>query len=452
MTRNRRDFLFGLGALAASATGLGQADAEPIVKPDAPPAGPPLIATTLPELVPRSKRRRVVVVGGGWGGLSCARHLAKSAPELDVVLLEKNSAFWSCPLSNKWLADLVDSRYLVHDYVAAARAYGYTFLQAEVRAVDRDRRRVVCLGGTVDYDWLVLAVGIRQDYGAWFGNDRRAIDHTRTRYPSAWQSGAEAAALKQKLARFAGGDFLMNLPPMPYRCPPAPYERASLIAWLFKSRQIKGRLIVLDPNPISPTFRRIFADRYHEQIVYVPDARVTAIDPFNRKASTEFDEYRFVDAILMPPQQAGELLWQAELIGVDSAGQPTGWAAQDPVSLQAVKDERIFLVGDALGPVSPLFGHYPKSGHAASQQGRIVADQIAARAKGSAAPRQLPESVCFVFPDFEPMEMVRIESRYRFRGDGLIEQTSKQFPDPNPRGEDVQWATGQFGEFLAWSD
>jgi NADPH-dependent 2,4-dienoyl-CoA reductase/sulfur reductase-like enzyme len=307
---------------------------------------------------------------------------------------------------------------------------------------------VVTAGGTVGYDWLVLAVGIRQDYGAWFGNDRSAIDYAGAKYPSAWQSGREAEVLKQKIERFAGGDFLMNLPPMPYRCPPAPYERASLIAWLFKTRKIKGRLIVLDPNPISPAFRRIFTDRYRDWITYVPGARVTAVDPFKKTVSTEFDEYRFDDAILMPPQQAGELIWQAGLIGRDSDGQPTGWAAQDPLHFNASIDERVFLVGDAIGPVSPLFGYYPKSGHAASRQGRIVAGRIAARANGAEPPRDLPESICFVFPDFEPQEMVRIDTSYRIRGDGLIEQTTKQLIDPNPRGEDIQWATSMFADFL----
>lgn len=434
MAQTRRDFLVSLTALAMAGSGHGE----------------PLIATPPPALLPRTKGRRVVVVGGGWGGLSCARHLRTHAPDLEVVLLEKNKAFWSCPLSNKWLAGLVDTRYLVHEYAAAARAYGYTFIQAEVRAIDRDHRLVVTDGGTVDYDWLVLAVGIRQDYGAWFGDDRRAVDHAATHYPSAWQSGREAALLKHKIERFSGGDFLMNLPPMPYRCPPAPYERVSLIAWLFKTRKIKGRLIVLDPNPISPTFRRVFTERYKDWIVYVQDAKVTAVDPFNGKVSTEFEEYRFDDAILMPPQQAGELVWQAGLIGRDSNGQPTGWAAQDPIRFNASADERVFLVGDALGPVSPLFGYYPKSGHAASRQGRIVAGQIAARAKGAESPRDLPESVCFVFPDFEPPEMVRIETSYRIRGDGLIEQTTKQLFDHNPRGEDLQWAKSMFADFLGY--
>ncbi|MDO9065119.1 MAG: FAD/NAD(P)-binding oxidoreductase, partial [Sulfuricella sp.] len=107
------------------------------------------------EMLPRSKGRRVVIVGGGWGGLSAARHLRDLAPDLEVVLLEKNPAFWSCPLSNKWLVNLADTRFLVHDYASAARAYGYTFIQTEVSAIDRDTRRVVTAQGTLDYDWLI---------------------------------------------------------------------------------------------------------------------------------------------------------------------------------------------------------------------------------------------------------------------------------------------------------
>lgn len=430
----RRRFLAAGAALGASTCARGAA----------------LIGSTVPELLPRSGRRRVVIVGGGWGGLSAARHLRESAPDLEVVVLEKNAVFWSCPLSNKWLANLVDGRLLTHDYAAAAKAYGYTFVQTDVQAVDRDRRRVVTAQGAVAYDWLILAVGIRYDYAAWFGDDRRAAEHAARNYPCAYVAGDEAAALKQKLARFSGGDLLMTIPPMPYRCPPSPYERASLIGGLLKSRKIKGRLIVLDPNPVSPAFRQIFSTRYKDQIVYVDDARVHSVDAFNKKVFTEFDEFGFDDAILMPPQQAADLLWQADLIGRDSESRPTGWAAQDPLHLHARTDERIFLVGDALGPVSPLFGQYPKSGHMAYHHGRIAAAEIAARAADKALPKLLPESVCFVFSDFEPAEMIRIDAHYRLRGDGVIEQTVKQHPDPNPRGEDIEWATGMFRSFLAY--
>lgn len=435
MSSNRRSFMAALLALGAAA----RVDAAPqIVRP-------------APALLPRSKGKRVVIVGGGWGGLSAARHLRRIAADFEVVLLERNASFWSGALSNKWLAGLVDTRYLIHDYAAAANAYGYAFVQAEVSDVDRAARIVVTTRGTLDYDWLVLGVGIRDDYTPWFGEDRRATDYTRDNHPGAFIPGEQTRRLKQNLERFAGGDLLMNLPAMPYRCPPAPYERAAMIGWLIKSRKLKARLIVLDPNPISPVFRRIFAERYKDQIVYVEGASVSSVDPFKRKVTTDFDDFHFDEAILMPPQQAGDLLWKMDLIGRDSGGKPTGWAAQDPLHLHAVADERVFMIGDAMGPVSPLFGHYPKSGHMAHRQGRIVAAEIAARARGAELPRELPESICFVFSDFDPAEMVRIDARYRLRGDGVIEQTIKQHPDPNPRGEDLEWATGLFREFLAFN-
>lgn len=414
-------------------------------------AGLPPVARAGETLLPRSRGNRVVVVGGGWGGLTAARQLRSLAPELEVVLLERNGAFWSGPLSNKWLGGLVDTRLIVHDYASAAAQAGYAFIQTSVIDIDRASRQIVTSTGRLDYDWLVLGVGIRYDYAAWFGEERRAIAHTLEHYPCAYLPGEETARLKKKLDVYAGGDLVMNLPAMPYRCPPSPYERAALIGWLIKSRKIKGRLIVLDPNPISPVFRRVFAERYKDQIVYVEGAQVKRVDPFQRKLSTEFDDFDFADAILMPPQQAGELLWKMGLIGRDSSGAPTGWADQDPVHLHARGDERVFLVGDALGPVSPLFGHYPKSGHLASRQGRIAAQQIVARVRSAEPPKLLPDSVCYVFSDFEPQEMVRIDSRYRFRGDGLIEQTIKQAADPNPRAEDVDWAKSMFAEMLGTS-
>lgn len=419
-SRGRRDFLYGCAAMAA--TGFVRANPKP--------------------------GGRVVIVGGGWGGLGAARHLREIAPGLDVVLLERQEVFRSLPLSNKWLANLVDERLLVHDYAAAAKALGYAFVRTDVSAVDRDRRQVITAAGPIGYDWLILSAGIRHDYAAWFGDDRRAADHAREHYPCAFTVGDELAVLKKKLDAFPGGDLLMTLPPMPYRCPPAPYERAAMIGSLIKSRRIKGRLIVLDPNPISPAYRRVFETNYRDQITYLPDRRVQSVDPFARRVVTEVEDFRFDDAILMPPQQAADLVWQAGLIGRDRDGKPTGWADQESIHLHARDDERVFVIGDAMGPVSPLFGHYPKSGHMANRHGSIAAREIAARASGAEPPTLLPESVCYLFTDFDPMAMVRMEARYRIRGDGLIEQTVKQFPDANPRDEDVAWAAGMFGEFF----
>ncbi|MDK9703523.1 MAG: NAD(P)/FAD-dependent oxidoreductase [Sulfuritalea sp.] len=406
-----------------------------------------IAGAALGELLPRGRARRVVIVGGGWGGLAAARHLRELAPELEVVLVERSAAFRSLPLSNKWLVGLGQESGRSHDYAGVARAWGYRVIQAEVIAIDREQRLVVTRGGTLAYDWLVLAVGIRYDYAPWFGDDRRAAAEAQKLYPAGFVTG-ELDALKQKLDGFRGGDFVMTIPPAPYRCPPAPYERAVMIAWLFKQKKIKGRLVIVDPGPGMQAFNRVFADRYKDRILHLTHAKVKSVDPFNRKIVTEFDDLHFDDGILMAPQQAGDLVWQAGLAARGDDGKPTGWAAVDPLRLHAIDDDRVFPVGDLIDKVSPLFGHYPKSGHLANRLGRIAAREIAGRARGSLSQPILPDSVCHVFADVDPMESVRIDAEYRLRGDGLIAQSVRQHFDPQPRGEDEAWAKSMYLDFL----
>ena len=391
---------------------------------------------------------RVVVVGGGWGGLAAARHLRGLAPQIDVTLIDRQPEFWSQPLSNRWLVGLAKSEWLRHDYRQAAQHYGYRFVNAEIRGIDRSTREVVTAAGKYPYDWLVLAPGIREDFSAWYGVDRDSAAHTRQHFPSAFAAGRDHLALKAKLEGFRGGDLVMTVPPMPYRCPPAPYERAGLIAWWLKTRNIKGRLVVLDPNLPVISFDRIFRDTYRDQITYLPQARVKSLDPFKRRIVTDFDTIDFNDAILMPPQQAADLVWDSGLIGKATDGSPSGWAACDPVTLNAVNDEHVFVVGDALDKVSPLFGQYPKTAQLAASLGRIAATQIAARARGTAADRSLPESACYVINLPEPKELTRIESTYRFRGDGVIQQTVRQQHDPQAGEADLDWARRHFAELF----
>lgn len=429
-TASRRHFL-------AASFGLGGALLAPRV-----------LGKPLPEFLPPAGTRRVLIVGGGWGGLTAARRLRQLAPQLDVVLIERQAMFRSLPLSNKWLVDRTPDALMQQDYARAARAHGYSLVRAEVTAIDRELRRVHTAQGTLGYDWLILAAGIRHDYGAWFGDEGRAADQARRFYPAGFMAD-ELDAVKRKLAEFKGGDLLMTIPPPPARCPPAPYERAVMIAWMLKTRRIRGRLILVDPGGGMQRFNRVFAERYRDQIVRLTHATVKAVDPFRKSLSTEFDDLKFDDAILIPPQQAAGLVWQAGLVGRDAAGRADGWAGFDAQHLHAIGDERVFLVGDLLGKVSPLFGLYPKSAHLACHLGRIAAAEIAARAQGKLPEPQLPESVCHVHTDAEPMEMMRIDASYRRRGDGLIAQTVRQHEDPQPRGEDAQWAQGLYGEMLA---
>jgi NADPH-dependent 2,4-dienoyl-CoA reductase/sulfur reductase-like enzyme len=392
---------------------------------------------------------RVVIVGGGWGGLSAAHHVRRLAPQLEVTLVERQPEFWSQPLSNRWLVGLARGEWLRHDYRRAAQHFGYRFVHGEVTAIDRPARQIVTSAGSFAYDWAVLAPGIREDFSAWYGLDREAAAHTRKHFQSAFTAGREHLALKARLEAFPGGDLVMTVPPMPYRCPPAPYERAGLIAWWLKTRKIKGRLIVLDPNLPAFSFDRIFRESYPDQVTYLPQARITSVDPYKRRIVTEFETIDFADAILMPPQQAADVAWESGLIGRTADGKTSGWAPCDPVTLNVPGDERVFLVGDLLDRISPLFGQYPKTGQIAARQGQIAARQIAARASGTNPERQLPDSTCYVLSRPEPRELTRIETSYRFRGDGVIQQTVRQQHDPQAGDEDLDWARRQFGELLA---
>ena len=197
---------------------------------------------------------------------------------------------------------MVDGELLTHDYLRVADKLGYQFFQAEVEQIDRDKRVVTTSLGTIDYDWLVLAPGIRYNYEAWFGNDRRMAEATRARFPAAYIPSAEHFHLKNALHAFKGGDLVMTLPPPPQRCPPSPYERACLIASMFKQKKIPGRIYILDhkdgARPIGPGFRSTFEELYKDIITYVPDARVEEIDPFKRRIRTEAGDFDFQHATL----------------------------------------------------------------------------------------------------------------------------------------------------------
>lgn len=403
-----------------------------------------------PALADPSSKARVVIVGGGWGGLAAARELRRLAPSLEVILIEQNPRFWSHPLSNRWLVNLAETSELVFDYASVARRYGYQFVQDEVLEIDREQRKVITQSTSFGYDWLVLAAGIRENFSAWFGDDQEAARHSRAHFSAAFMStgGRESLSLKSKLQQFSGGDLLMTIPPLPYRCPPAPYERAGMIAWWMKEHKIKGRLVLLDPNQPPVAFTRIFRDSYSDQITYLPQSQIKSIDPFQKQVITDFETIDFTDAILMPPQEAAEIVWQSGLIGTDKNGKVSGWAGQDPVHFHSLVDDRVYLVGDAVDRASTLFGFYPKTGEMALRQGVIAAREIVVRENGSNSGSKnsashenlLPASSCYIVQRISPMEISKLDTSYRFRSDGVIQQMVKQTHYPQAQDEDKTWA------------
>lgn len=406
-------------------------------------------------LMPRGKKPRIVICGGGWGGLSAARHLRALAPEAEVVLLERNASFWSGPMSNKWLIDIVNTDFVNRDMLHPARVYGYTLVQTEAVGFDRDKRQVQTARGWLDYDFLIMSGGIRDHFGAWFGNDQRAIDHTRLHYSSAYIPNQEMLSLKQRVHNFKGGTIVMTLPPPPHRCPPSPYERACLMAWHFKKNKIPAKILILDPKPtvapIRAGYEQAFQELYPDIITHVPNARVQEVDPFNKRIKTAAGEFKFDEAIFMPPHQAADMVWQADLIGKDAQGQITGWADMHPRLFHANTDDRVYFVGDLMGFISPQFGYYPKSGHVAHAIGKIVAGYIAQRIKGQNVTPVLPDNLCYMMVNAEPREAISVLFEYEVDANGQVNQTQVDVDvrSPDLVKEDFEWIGARFRDMLA---
>jgi NADPH-dependent 2,4-dienoyl-CoA reductase/sulfur reductase-like enzyme len=414
----------------------------------------PVAVTSTTMLKPRGKRPRIVIAGGGWGGLSAARHLQAQGADAEVVVLERNPIFWSLPMSNKWLIDALNTDFLLHDMIGPSRRHGYELIQTEVTGIERDKKIVRTAHGQIDYDYLIVAGGIRNGHDVWFGNDQRAIEYTRRAYPSGYTANAEHVAIKNKIHNFKGGTMVMTLPPPPHRCPPSPYERACVMAWYFKRNKIPAKIVILDPKPrimpIGGGFKAAFEELYPDIIQYVPNAKVTEVDPFNKKIVTTAAEVKFDDAILMPPHQAADMVWSADLIGKTPDGKPTAWAEIHPTMLHAKEDTNIYLVGDVMGAVSKQFGYYPKSAHVANFVGKIVATYIAQRIKGQEVKTLLPDNLCYMMVNGDPKEAISVQFDYEIMPDGTISQ--KQI-DIDIRSadlveEDIKWARRMFSDFL----
>jgi len=450
MSLDRRHFL---GAAAAGTATLLTGCATPATPSGRVPL-PFFVGSPAQTLMPRGQAPRVVVCGGGWGGLTTAKYVRQLAPGAEVVLLERNPVFFSCPISNKWLVDMVDTSFITHDYLRVADRHGYRFVQCEVLEVDRGAKRVHTSQGAIDYDFLVLAPGIRYHYEAWFGNDRRIAEATRMRFPAAYVSNAEHIALKNALHGFKGGDWVMTLPPPPQRCPPSPYERACMVAWYFKKNKIKGRVTILDHKdgvrPIGPGFRAAFNELYKDYITYVPNAHVQSIDPFKKEIKTDAGDMKFDHAVLMAPHQAGDLAWKADAIGRNSEGKPTGWAEVDPKMLHLKGDPNVYVIGDAVGFVSPQFAFYPKSAHVANRHGHIVARYIAERIAGRAPEVALPDNLCYMMVNGEPREAISVQFDYKLNDKGVIEQTQIDINQRSPDlvAENFRWAGLKYGDLF----
>ncbi|MGF1642178.1 MAG: FCSD flavin-binding domain-containing protein [Thiotrichales bacterium] len=378
MTLSRRHFI-KLGALAAATGWLGHAR----------------IASGA------AKGARIVVIGGGFGGATAAKYLKWFDPGIDVTLIEPKSEFVTCPASNWVLGGLRQMGDITQSYAALKDRHGVRLVHDWVVRIDPDGRKITLKGGeSLVYDRLIVSPGIDFKTSAIEGY----AEGTDALMPHAWQAGPQTELLqRQLLAMPDGGTVIVAAPPDPFRCPPGPPERVSMIAHYLKRHKPKSKILLLDAKDAfskQGLFEQGWARLYgyktdHSLIELVPkaeDGAVLAVDPKAMTVSGEFDT-RKADVInLIPPQQAGRIARDAGLAN------ETGWCPVDPITWESTLRPNIHVIGDA-AIQSPL----PKSGYAANSEGKVCAAAIVAMLNGKAptsSPHWMNTCYSLVSPDW----------------------------------------------------
>ncbi len=401
----------------------------------------PSIAANHRADLPTKKGARIVVVGGGWSGLSIAKFLKQENQALDIVLVERRKSFFSLPLSNLWLGGLIPQSRLTYKFEDAAKLGNYTYFNASLTDLDRAKRRIQTDQGWIDYDVLVLAPGIEYDYGSFGVKDPRAITALKKNYPAGFVSAAEQQILIRQLENFKQGVFVLTAPPGIYRCAASPYERACLIAAAFKQRKIKGKVVLIDsreePAVNGAGFLAAFEELYGGLIEYMNSTVVESVDPFSKTLKTDFDEIKFEGGAIYPRTRAATMI---ERFGLSDSESPQKEARIDPFNYNVLGDERIYVTGDC----RPM--PFSKSASVASSEGRHVAKVITARLQGKEAKWVTPESVCYSMVNAKPQEAILSRSLYRY------DRVTQQWVfDPKSKAYNTRSET--FGrEALAWGD
>lgn len=340
-------------------------------------------------------RPRVVVVGGGAGGATAARYIAKdSKGAIDVVLVEPTRHYYSCFFSNLAIGGFLLLSKLGHSYGKLASDYGINVVHDWVTAVDRDAKTVRLAGGAViSYDRLVLSPGIDFVAGAVPGWDINA----QTKMPHAYKGGTQTALLKAQVeAMPEGGTYVTVAPPNPYRCPPGPYERVSMVAHILKQKNPTAKILILDPKEKfskQGLFMQGWEDYYPGMIDWLTadfTGGVQRVDPDTMEVVLEDEIIKADVCNVIPAMKAGRIVQQAELTNED------GWCPIVPATLQSRFDENIHVLGD-----STINGDMPKSAYAANSQAKAASMAIRAALIGSLAFKPRFSNTCWslISPD-----------------------------------------------------
>ena len=336
----------------------------------------------------------VVVIGGGFGGARCARALRKVNPNIKVTLVETNATYTAPPESNAVIAGLIDIKAQQFGY-DRIKADGVDVIISTATAIDPAKKTVYLANGTtLNYERLVISPGIAFKADAIEGYDKTAM----AAMPPAYNNGEEVIALHRQLEEMDdGGTVVISSPVNPARCPPAPYERASLIAHFLKIKKPRSKVIILDAKDsftMQKLFEAAWKELYPGLIEWVGLSQGGAlinVDAATKTLSTDFDKYQAAVASIIPPQIAGRA---AGLAGVADR---TGWCPVDPLTFESRLQAGIHVIGDAA-----IAGGMPRSASAASSQAQICAAAIAAQLAGNKPSASTLTSSCYslIAPDY----------------------------------------------------
>lgn len=411
--KRRRFLKMGAGVLVAGPAALAAGPAALAAGATGPAKGASAaVAGRRMADLPKATGPRLVIVGGGTSGLTIAKYAKKEYPKFDVVLVEKRDMYSSCFSSNLWYSGIIDLEFLAdHSFLDAAVNNGYVYFNATVTGLDRESKTVATNEGDIRYDFLVIAPGISYDYDKIGVADIDTKTALRQKYPGGFVSPTEHVTIHRKVREFEGGVFVQTVPSGNYRCLPAPYERACMIASVIKRNKLKGKVLVLDANPEitikAEGFHAAFNELYKDIIEWKASSAVTGVDVERRRVKTEFDEYQFDDAAIYPNIRASTLIEQLGLMA------PTSRTNQKEANIDTrfynlIGDPHVYVTGDSRPHP------YSKSGNTSNSEGHYVAKVLAARAQGKEIAWTSPETVCYSMVSADPQEAIWVDAHYDY--------------------------------------
>ena len=342
-------------------------------------------------------KAKVVVVGGGYGGATAAKYVRLlSDYTIDVVLIEPQQAFVSCPMSNLVVSGVRQLDFLTIPYSGLSKNHGITVIKDFADSIDTIKKTVTLRSGSIiAYDKLVVSPGVDLMFDSVEG---LKAANASGQILQAWKAGAETVALRQQLQAMPdGGVYAITIPEAPYRCPPGPYERACVVAGYFKSAKPRSKVLILDANPDVTSkgilFKKVWAEQYQGIIEYRSQHKVTAVDA--KAGLIKFDVQDDVRANVLnvlPPMRAGAIAVQAGLN--DQAN--NRWCGVNFLTFESTAAKDVHMLGDSI-QIAPGM---PKSGHMANNHGKVAASAIVAQLSGwEVNPAPMLTNTCYSFVD-----------------------------------------------------